>query len=67
MADTVTKSWWQSKTVWAAIITALIGAADVILKQFGVDINSLPYVGAVLAILGALGIYGRVTATTTIK
>lgn len=61
-----TKKWWASKTIWAAIITALIGAADAIAKQFGVDIMGNQWVGVVLTVLGALGIYGRANTTTTI-
>ena len=62
-----TKKWYTSKTIWAGIITAIIGAAQTICMQFGFDLLANPIVSVVLSILGVLGIYGRITATTTIK
>lgn len=61
------KSWYKSKTVWAGIITALVGAAQTIGLQFGFDLLANPIASTVLSILGILGIYGRTTATTAIK
>ena len=61
------KDWYKSKTVWAAIITAVVGAAQTICLQFDFNLLANPVAGAVLSILGALGIYGRVSATTSLK
>jgi uncharacterized membrane protein len=66
MAD-ATKAWYLSKGVWAGIITALIGAGTSIALLFGVDLNSNALFGIIVTILGALGLYSRVTATTQIK
>jgi uncharacterized membrane protein len=62
-----TKPWYLSKTVWAGIITALVGAAQTIGLQFGVNILDNHVVSIVLTVLGVLGVYGRVSSTTTIK
>lgn len=61
------KSWYKSKTIWAGIITAVVGAAQTICLQFGFDLLANPYASTVLAILGVLGVYGRVASNTTIK
>jgi uncharacterized membrane protein len=61
------KTWYTSKTVWAGIITVIVGAALEIGKVFGVDLASNQIIGVVISILGALGVYGRVTASTTLK
>ena len=57
------KKWWASKTVWASVVTALIAAYNVLAPTFGWP--SIPEF--VYGVLAALGIYSRVTATTTIK
>jgi len=62
-----TKKWYASKTVWAGIITAVVGAAQTICLQFGFDLLANPIAGMILGILGAVGVYSRVTATTVIK
>ena len=67
MAELKTKAWYQSKGVWAGIITVFLGAAAGIAKQFGVDLAALPWYPILIGILGALGLYSRVTADTTIK
>jgi hypothetical protein len=58
-----TKKWYASKTVWASIIAILIAAWNATVVQF-------PHVPAipdwVYPILAALGLAGRVTATTTL-
>lgn len=59
---TEAKPWWQSKAVWAGAIAVLIAAYDTASAQFGLP----PVPDFVYAILGALGIYGRVTATSVI-
>lgn len=53
-----TKQWYQSKTIWAAIISAIVG----ILQAFGVPIPNEVY-----AILGSLGLYGMRTASKPLK
>lgn len=63
MGDTtVTKSWYTSKTVLAAIISALIALYNTIAPQFGWP--AIPEF--VYGILAALGIYSRITATATL-
>jgi fucose permease len=63
------KVWWKSKTIWAAIVTALIAIYNVVgatlAPVFGFSLPIIP--DWVFAFLGALGIYARVSATTTIK
>lgn len=56
------KAWWQSKTVWAGVAAvALVGYGEAS-AQFGLP----PVPEFVFAILGALGIYGRVTAKNVV-
>ena len=64
------KNWYNSKTIWGAIIAILASA----LQFAGVDIAAADrgeIVDAVVNIAGALGgllaVYGRVTATSVIK
>jgi hypothetical protein len=58
-----TKKWYMSKAVWAGIIGVIIAGYNSASATFG-----LPIVPEyVYAILGALGVYGRTTATTVIK
>ena len=52
------KKWWQSKTLWIAIVTGVLG----ILTALGVAIPEY-----VIAVLTALGLYTARTATTEIK
>lgn len=62
MANTIpVKPWWQSKTVWAACATAVVTGLS---AYFGAE---NPWVAIVTAAFSALGIYGRMTATTTLK
>lgn len=65
MADK-TIIWYKSKGVWAGILTALIGAATGIAQLFGLDLNTNAIFGLVISVLGALGLYSRVTADRTI-
>jgi hypothetical protein len=58
-----TKKWFQSKTIWVGIIGVLIVAYNAASTTFGLP--AIPEY--VFGILGALGIYTRTTATTTIK
>lgn len=62
-----TKKWYLSKAVWAGIITAGVGAAQTICMQFGFDLLANPIASTILGLLGAFGVYSRVTATTVIK
>lgn len=71
MAGTIepapTKKWWESKTMWSAIIAVVIAFYNTWLANqtnFGVNLPPIPEY--VYGILGALGIYGRATANTTI-
>jgi uncharacterized membrane protein len=60
--------WWQSKTIWCGILTAVIGAAQAIcLSVFKFDLLANPIAIAVIGILGALGVYSRTTATQKIQ
>lgn len=56
------KKWYQSKTIITSIVTAVMGLYLSLQPQFG-----WPAVPEwVFAILGAIGVYSRVTATTKI-
>ena len=65
---TDTKAWWASKTVWATLIML----AGVGLRSIGIDIG--PFEGEItdtaLTIVtvaaGAVGLWGRITATSVI-
>jgi hypothetical protein len=52
------KAWWQSKTILAGIATVALVAYSEASSIFGLP----PVPEYVYAILGALGIYGRMTA-----
>jgi hypothetical protein len=58
------KPWYVSKTVWSGILTVLIGAYDLIGANLAPTFGwTLPQVPAwIFTVLGALGIYGRVSA-----
>lgn len=57
-----TKSWWKSKTIWSGIIAVGLAAYNTASAQFG-----LPVVPEyVYGVLGALGVYGRVTANSVV-
>ena len=69
-----TKPWWQSKTIWGALITIIA----LILSLFGVQIDeqtkqvlineSVALATAIAGIVGAvLSIYGRIKAKQRIK
>lgn len=57
------KPFWQSKTFYAALFAALIGAYQLIAPSYHWDTRWVPGVEALLA---ALGVWGVRTATTTI-
>ena len=47
------KDWYKSKTLWAAVVTGVVG----VLQALGVPVPDQAY-----AILAALGLYGLRTA-----
>jgi hypothetical protein len=57
MADSV-KKWWQSKLIWAGVAAVIISAYNTASVQFGLPV--IPEF--VYAVLGAFGIYNRVTS-----
>ena len=63
-----TKKWWQSKTVLSGIVAVLVGTYNLVganlAPSFGWHLPAIPEF--VFTILGAIGIYGRVTADKTI-
>ena len=63
------KAWWQSKSVWASITGVVVAIYNttipLVQSQFGVTLPPIPV--WILGIAGVMGVYGRVTATTTIK
>lgn len=57
-----TKPWYQSKTIWAGVIAALVGVYNSVAA-----VKALPAIPDwVFSLLGAIGIYSRVTADTKI-
>ena len=64
----LTKPWYQSKTVWSDIITILMAILGFVDKNWtGGHITGSPFYSMALTFLGAMGIYSRSTATTTIS
>ena len=61
-----TKKWWTSKTILSSILVVVIGGLQVYDKIAGTNIMGAELTGSILAILGALGIYGRSSADTKI-
>lgn len=57
-----TKSWWQSKTVWAGVVAVALAAYNAASVNFGLP----PVPEWVYGILGAVGVYGRVSADSRI-
>lgn len=61
------KPWYKSVTMWSNIanfLIAVVGLVDLYFTQG--KIATSPAYLSIVAILNALGIYGRKTATTTI-
>ena len=54
--------WYQSKTVWSGVVAVLIAAYNTAAVQFGLP--AIPEF--VYGLLGALGVYSRVTATAKV-
>ena len=63
-----TKKWYLSKGMWAGIIaigiSLYMGLDAALNAQFNIDLPNIPE--AAFAILAALGLWGRVGATTKI-
>lgn len=57
------KTWWRSKTIWSGIVAVSLAAYNEAAKQFGLPVTP----DFVYALLGALGIYGRATATSVVS
>lgn len=66
--DDGVKSWWKSKGIWSGVLAILVVAYNAIAaplsENFGVVLPPIPE--WILALLGGMGIYGRVTATKKI-
>lgn len=54
------KPWYKSKTVWSGIVAIGVAAYNAASANFGVP----PIPEFVFMMLGALGVYGRTTAST---
>lgn len=52
------KKWWQSKLIWAGVVAVVISAYNTAAIQFGLP--AIPEF--VYGILGAFGVYNRVTS-----
>ncbi len=70
-----TKPWWQSKVVWASILTTIVGVATafkivhigpVQVENLAVESEGISQsiVGVIEIILGLIGIWGRLIAKT---
>lgn len=64
MADENVKSKWMSKTVWAAVLTAILGGIQPISAAFGHPI-AVPL--WIIEVLSGLGLYSLRTATTKVE
>ena len=63
-----TKKWWKSKTVLTGIVTVLVGTYESIAVSVAPDMGwNLPAIPPmVFTVLGAIGIYTRAVAKTTL-
>lgn len=59
---TETKAWYQSKGMWAGILTIVTAAYLAAASVFPALPSITSYLPIVFAVLGALGIYGRIDA-----
>ena len=57
------KQWYKSKTIWSGIVAIIIAAYNSAAASFGFP--AIPEF--VYGLLGAVGIYGRTTANSSIK
>lgn len=63
-----TKPWYKSTTIWSDIVTILVAIGGFVDMRFTHGkIATSPIYQTVLAVLGAMGIYGRATATAKIE
>lgn len=61
------KKWWQSKTIWSDVLTVVSGIYAVLTPVLAAHGHTLPEVpGWLIALLGGVGIHGRVTADSKI-
>lgn len=63
MPTTTQKPWYTSKTVWAGVLAVVLAAYNEAIAA-GLGLPQIP--DFVYGVLGALGIYGRAAATTTL-
>lgn len=63
-----TKPWYESKTMWAGLITLLLNTYAALPGIFGLKLPEIPatVIAVIDALLGGLVLHGRVTATTKI-
>lgn len=63
------KKWFESKTVWANVVTVLFGIYALVQTNLAPQFNwTLPAIpGWLISFLGAIGVYGRVTADKSIE
>ena len=58
------KSWWKSKTIWSGVLAVAVSvynsAREPLGASFGITLPEIPEF--VFAVLGGMGIYGRVSA-----
>lgn len=59
------KKWYQSKTVWAGVVAVLSGTYELVRANLAPQLPPIPT--WIFTLLGAIGVYGRVTASTTIE
>lgn len=60
MAKTATKKWYESKTVWLGVITAIVGIFSFLESQY-------PDMGIFVTLSGVVGIIFRVFTSTSIE
>lgn len=58
------KKWYLSKGFWTGVVTTLIGIIAIVDTNFGTHIADQSWYGYIVTLLGALGVYTRVTADT---
>ena len=64
MADESVIPWYKSRTIWAAVVTAILGVLQPVSAAFGHPIVVPEWV---LSVLIGLGLYTARTASTSIK
>lgn len=57
---TITKKWYESKTVWLGVITAIVGIFSFLESQY-------PQMGIFVTLSGVMGIVLRVFSSTPIE